>query len=157
MAAVEDLPRLAQRHEAVARAPRAVAGRAEARHIAKLQEPAHHLVQRPRVVHVELRGIVLRALLRLVAADAGGGRAGDLRDAEVEDAFPAFFGFARRDNHARVGNGDADDRHELREGVVAHCVGERAGVDVVRRTDARHADGVRPDAVHGLQVLGVHQ
>ena len=94
-AAVLDLPALAERHEAVAGASRAVAGRAEARHIAEIEEPLDDLVQRPRVVHVELGRIFLRAFLFLVAADAGAGRAGDLRDAEVEDALSAFFGFPR--------------------------------------------------------------
>ena len=53
--AVLDLTALAETHEAVARAACAVARRAEARHIAEIQEPFDDFVQRARVVDVELR------------------------------------------------------------------------------------------------------
>ncbi len=64
--------------------------------------------------------------------------------------------FARGDDHPRVGNGDADKRDYLLEHLVGDPVVEHVRVDVHRGLHARNADGVRPHAVHGLQVLGVH-
>ena len=44
---------------------------------------------------------------------------------------------------------------DLGEGVVVDAVVKLVGVDVVGALQARHRDGVRPHAVHSLEVLGV--
>ena len=56
MAAVLDLPALAQGHEPVAGAPFAVACGAETGNVVHLHEPAHDLIQSAAVADVELLG-----------------------------------------------------------------------------------------------------
>ena len=155
--AVGDLSGLGQRHEAVARAAFAVAGRAEARHVAQFQQPAHHFVQRAVIAHVELCGILFSMRRAGVTADAGARAAADLRNADFQHLLARALRFAGRDNHARIRDGDADHGDDLAEYFVRNGIREVLGVDVVGRADAGYADGVGTDAEAGFEVLGVHE
>ena len=157
MAAVENLTGLAERHETVARTAFAVACCAEARDVSHLHEPAGDFVQRAAVVDIELGGFLRFGRVVRIAADACLGGAADLRDAEMEDAFARLLAFARGDDHARVGDGDADAGHDLRELVVVDAVLERGGIDVVSGADARDGDRVRADAEGRFQMFRVHE
>ena len=123
--------------------------------MARLHQPAHHLVQRPLVGHVELLGVVGAVLLG-VAAHGRAARAADLADAHLQEARAHLLALPGGNDHARVGHGQADAGRDFGEGLVVDAVVERVRVDVVGALHARYADGVRADAVHGLQVLRVH-
>ena len=60
-------------------------------------------------------------------------------------------------DHAGIRNGNADARDNLFKQRVGKTVVEYIRVDVVGALDARHAYGVRTDAVHRLEMLSVHQ
>ena len=70
MAAVLNLPALAQAHKAVAGAALPVTGGAEGGNISQLHQPFYHFIQGAVVADVELLGVV-RTLLLGVAAHAG--------------------------------------------------------------------------------------
>src|SRR5699024_11669074 len=101
MAAVLNLPTLAQAHKPVAGPAVPVAGGAEGGDIPHLHQPPDDLVQRPLVGDVELLGVG-RALLFGIAADRGAGAAADLGDAQPDDLFPDLLALAGGDNHAGV-------------------------------------------------------
>ena len=75
----------------------------------------------------------------------------------MEHSFPGFLGFPGGDDNTGVRDGDPENRHDFSENIVVDPVVKFVGIDVVGRADSRHADGVRADALSGLQMLGVHQ
>ena len=156
MAAVEDLAALAQAHEPVTRAALAIARGAEGRDLALIHQPADDLVECALVRNLKLLGI-MRALLLGIATDRGARAAADLRNTQLERLFAHGLALARRDDHAGIRHRDADARDDLFKQLVAQAVVKHVRVDIVRPLDARHADRVRADAVHGFQMLGVHQ
>ena len=86
MAAVLNLPALAEAHKAVAGTPCAVACSAEARNIAKFHQPANNFIQCTVIAYIKLGRIIF--FFRFgIAANAGAGTAADLRNAEVQHSF----------------------------------------------------------------------
>ena len=156
MAAVLDLPALAQAHKAVAGAALPVAGGAEGGNISQLHQPFYHFIQGAVVADIELLGVV-GALLLGVAAHAGAAAAGHLGNAQMQRPLPDGLVFPGGHNHAGVGHGHPDAGADFQEGVVVNAVVELVGVDIVGVLHPGHADGVGPHPVDSLQVLGVHQ
>ncbi len=64
---------------------------------------------------------------------------------------------SRGDNHAGVWHGDTQYRYDFGKGIVVNGIAESAWVDVIGWTDTGYADGMRPYAVNGFQMFGVHQ
>lgn len=157
LADVADLPRLRERHEAVARTPLAVTGRAVAGNIAVLAEPGQHLVRGAFIGDLELRRVWLFRLadLLVIAADAGARAGAYLGDAEVKRPAPRLRRFACREDHPRVGGGDTDDGDDAQELFVGGEIGELFHIDALGLAHARHRDSVRPDAAHLFQRLRV--
>ena len=75
----------------------------------------------------------------------------------MEYPLPALLALPGGDDHAGVGDSDADTGHQLGESVVVDAVCKGAGVDVIGVTKAGYADGVGAYAEGCLQVLGVHE
>ena len=95
MAAVLNLPALAEAHKAVAGTPCAVAGSAEARNIAKFHQPANNFIQCTVIAYIKLGRIIF--LFRFgIAANAGAGTDADLRNAEVQHPFAGALAFTGR-------------------------------------------------------------
>ena len=157
MAAVGNLPVLEQRHKPVARTALPVACRAEGGDITHAHQPTNHLVKRALIADVKLLAALVLGLRLAITAHTGARSAADLRYAKADDLFTHSLAFARGDNHARVGNRYANQGAYFGEGSVVDAVVKYIGVDIVGVLDARHADGMRPNAVHGLQMLGMHQ
>ena len=118
-------------------------------------QPAHHLIERPLVGHVELLRVV-RAFRFRVAAHARAGRAADLGHAEVEQPAAHRLALAGGDDDAGIRHRQADAGGDLFKDLVGDAVVKLVRIDVRRALEPRHADGVRAHAVHGLQVLRVH-
>ena len=158
LAVVGDVAALGELHEAVARTAGTVAGRAEAREVVVFEEPADDFVEAAAVARFELGRVfdVLDVADR-VAAHGRARAPGNLRDADLERFGADAAAFARRHDHARVGNRKADEGDDLEEGVVGHGIREGRGIDVVRRADARNGNRVRTHAEDGFEVLGVHE
>ncbi len=120
-----------------------------------VHQPADHLVERALVGHVELLGIMRTQLFR-IAAHRSARPARYLAHAVLQRMGTHLFPLTRGDDHPGIGNGDADKRDYLLEHLVGDAVVEHVGVDVHRGLHARDADGVRPHAMHRLQMLGMH-
>lgn len=159
LADVADLSRLRERHEAVACASLAVAGRAVAGDIAVLAEPGQHLVRGAFIGDLELRRVRLFRLadLLVVAADAGARARAHLGDAEVERYAPRLRRLSRREDHPRVGGGNADDGDDAQELFVGWKIGELLHIDALGLAHARHGDSVGSDAAHLFQRLRIEQ
>ena len=67
-----------------------------------------------------------------------------------------LLGLTGGDDHAGVGNRQADAGGDVGEGLVVDAVVELVGVNVRGPLQAGDADGVGADTVDGLQMLGVH-
>ena len=93
----------------------------------------------------------------LIAAHTGAGGAADLGVAQLQHPLPGGLGFPSGHDHARIRNRDADNGHDLGEGIIVNGVAEGLGIDIVRRTDTGHADGVGTYSHTGLQMLRVHE
>ena len=149
---------LCKLHKTVARAAGAVAGRAEARKVVILEEPADDLVKRAAVIRFKLSGIFNVANVGNGVAAYGCTRtARNLRNTEFKRFRTDAGAFARRHDHAGIGNGESNQRHNLEEDRVGHGIAEGVRVNIVGRADARHGDGVRPHAPDGFKMLGMHQ
>ena len=70
----------------------------------------------------------------------------------VKDAPEKFIRFAK----VVFGVDTAEAGVEALEDFIRDGIGEGIGVNIVRRADTRYRDGVRPDALCGFQVFGVH-
>ena len=100
----------------------------------------------------------LFARIVLVPAGVGPGAGADLRDPEVEDVVAELRRLAGRQDHARVGDGEAEDRHELLEVVIAHRVRRRdGGRGVHGGLEPRDGDRVGADAAVLLELQGVEE
>ena len=156
-AVVLDLAGLGQVHEVLAGAAQPVAGGAERRYLAHLQEFADDLFQRAVVADAELLLVeVLHAVTLAVATDLDAGAPVDLRTAEVEQLAAQFSGLARGEDHAHIGHRQAQDGDEpLEVGVAQRVLGLEGAVAGV--LEAREGEGVRADPEGLLQVDGVGQ
>lgn len=156
MAAVLDLAGLAQAHEAIAGAASAVAGGAEAWDVAHAHEPLHDFIEGAVVADVKLGGVFFFRFWLYIAANAGAGSAADLADADVQRTRADFLVLAGGDDHAGVGNGNADAGRDLLKNIIGQAVVKGIRVNIISMLYARNTDGVRADAVHGFQVLRMH-
>ena len=120
-----------------------------------LHQPVHHFVQGPLVGHVKLLRVVGPLFFR-VAAHRGAGSAADLGDADPQHPPAHVFRFPGGDDHAGIGYCQPDAGRDLDEGFIVNAVVEHVRIDIIRPLDPGHADGVRSHAVHGFQVLRVH-
>jgi hypothetical protein len=91
LADVSDLSGFGKPHEPVPGPSFPVAGGAKAGDMVLGQEPAHHFVQRPCVVDLELGGIFLFLFPLHISADAGGRGAADLGYAQADDLGAGLF------------------------------------------------------------------
>ena len=157
MAAVLDLSAFAECHEPVAGASGTITGGTKTGDIIHFHEPPHHFVQRTPVADIKLCGIVVRRFRYIVAADAGTGAAADLGNAQRKQPFPYCLTFPCGNDHAGVGDRNANEGTDLGENIVADAVVEIVGVDVLCLFDAGNADGVRTNAVDSFQMLCVHE
>ena len=111
-----------------------------------------------------IRGLKLRRVFVVlffnfdgVAPDRRAGTAGNLRNAEFQRFVADAGTFSCAHDHAGVGNGEANERHDLQEKIIRDGVRKGGGINIVCRADARHADRVRAYAEDGFQMFGVHQ
>ena len=81
----------------------------------------------------------------------------NLRNSQLQHPAAHGFRLACGNDHAGIWHGDSDYSHETLEHLVGNGIREIFGRYVVGRTDARHADGMRPHSELCLQMLGVHE
>ena len=98
----------------------------------------------------------MRALLLTVAAHRGSGSAADLGDSKLQHLLADLLALAGGDDHAGVGNGNADAGRDLLKNIIGQAVVKGIRVNIISMLYARNTDGVRADAVHGFQVLRMH-
>ena len=65
--------------------------------------------------------------------------------------------FACGNNHSRIRYGNADDGYNAAEYIIGNSIGEVVCGNIVSRTDAWHADGVRTYSEGGFQMFRMHQ
>ena len=105
--------------------------------------------------NIELLGIV-RAFFLTVAADGGSGSTADLGNTQLQHFFAYLLALSGGDDHAGVGNGNADAGRDLLKNIIGQAVVKGIRVNVIGMLYARNTDGVRADAVNGFQVLRMH-
>ena len=111
-AACVDLARFTDTHEAVTGASCPIAGCAEAGNVAHVDEPGNDLIERPRIVGLKLRCVLVGFG---IATHRRAGAAADLRDTQVE-GFGAHCGrLPCRDNHSRVRHGQPDAGNDMQQ------------------------------------------
>ena len=64
----------------------------------------------------------------------------------MKDTLASLLALSGGDNHACVGNGDADTGDNLGKGVVVDSIGKGIRIDIIGIAKPWHADGVRTDA-----------
>ena len=121
-----------------------------------LQEPAHHIVQRTGIRHIELRRLVV-PLHAGIAAHAGARPAADLGNPAVEQLLSHPGAFPGGNDHACIGDGHPEHGHQFPENAVRQGIREISQGDVIGRADAGDTNCVRSHPKTRLQVLRVHE
>ena len=135
----------------LAGAAEAVAGGAEARHVAVLHELSHDRIEGPYIAEFELLAFHALGIAGLgVAADLDAAAGVDLRDPEGHHLAAQGGLLACRQDQAGVGHRQAQDGDQALELVIADDAGALEGRPG-GRPQPREADRVRADAVALLQ------
>ena len=156
MTAVLNLSGLAKRHKAVAGSPFSVASGTERRNIAEVHKPFHHFIESSLVGNIKLLRI-MRSFFVRVSANGSSGRTGNLGNPHGERFLPHFFRLSGRDNHPGIGYGNANAGNDFRKDFIINSVVKLGRINVIGLFQSRYGYGVRAHAVHGFQVLRVHE
>ena len=123
----------------------------------QVEQPTHHFIQRAPVAHIELGGIFLFGFRHGIASHAGARTAAYLRNAQFEHPTAYGFRLTGGNNHSRIRHRNAGNRHNTAEHLIRDGIGKILGRNIICRTNARYADGMRTHAKGSFQMFGMHQ
>ena len=121
-----------------------------------LHQPVNYLIQCTLVGNVKLLCIV-RSFFLGIAAYRCTGTTADLRDAKAKQLAADFLILTGGDDHSGVRYCQTDAGCDLCKGVVVDAVVKCIRIDIVGMFYSGHADSVRANAVHCLEVFRVHE
>ena len=75
----------------------------------------------------------------------------------MQSLFAYLLAFASADDHASIGNSNANNSNNLGKDFVINTIVKDAGINIISSLDAGDADGVGTNPMHCFQMLRMHQ